>query len=494
MPSTVAQTTPPPSQYLMPLAPQPWQPGAAQRKGVKFGVERACAALWLDPGMGKTSIVYAVFKILRKAKIARRMLVVAPLRPCYLVWPLEQQKWTDFTDIQVAVLHGPGKEAKLKDTATEVFVINPEGLPWLLPHLKGLDIDILVVDESSKFKNTQSKRFKLLRPYLPTFARRYTLTGTPASNGYEDVFGQIYVTDTGRSLGQWISHYRNTYFDSTGYGGYTYVLKPGAEKLIQERLRPVVLRLDAADYHDLPALIGAASSPNPLVVGVQLPPAARKVYQQMDELMIAELTTGDKVTAQSAAAASIKCRQVANGGLYLPLPRNSQGQATAPRTWQDIHTAKVDAVVDFVEELAGQQVLIAYEFEHDLARLRKALPNAAVLGSGTTPKQADEIVRRWNAGELTVLLGQPASMGHGLNMQYGGNHILWHSLTFDLELYDQFNRRIYGRQGSKHKHVYVHHVVAYGTVDEIMLDRLGGKHATQQGLLNALKGRKSRVA
>jgi SNF2 family DNA or RNA helicase len=448
-----------------------------------MGLENACVALWVDPGLGKTAIILAIFKILKRQKMVKRMLVVSPLRPAHLVWPAELKKWTDFEALKMTVLHGDDKNKLLNEDA-EIFVINFEGLDWLMAEdrFKKLKIDMLVVDESSRVKNTQSKRFKLLKKVLHTFKRRYTLTGSPAPNGYMDVFGQIYVTDMGRSLGQYITKFRSEYFDPCGYMGYDWKIKPDGEKRIQERVRPIVLSLQAEDYIDMPTEV-------PNDVFIDLPPAAMKMYKEMEGQLITSISSRESVSAKSYAAALIKCQQIANGGLYRDAQEDENAllRVKEKRTWIDIHNMKCEAVEEIVNELAGKPALIAYNFEHDLARLQKTFgKDVPCIGGGTSTKRAIELERMWNQGQLPVLLGHPASMGHGLNLQKSGNTIIWHSLTHDFELYDQFNRRI-RRQGSKHATVVIHRIIARNTVDQFMAANLSRKETNQRGLVAALR-------
>jgi SNF2 family DNA or RNA helicase len=431
-------------------------------------LENACAGLFLDPGLGKTSITLAALKILKREKLAGKVLIVAPLRVCYSVWPKEAEKWKDFAAYKILLLHGKDKEKNLVKEA-DIYLINPEGLSWLFArNFKALGFDVLVIDESSKFKATNTQRFKLLRPILPYFRRRYILTGTPAPNGLMDVFGQIFILDLGAALGRFITHYRNTYFYPSGFGGYEWRLQEGAEQRIQEKLKPLTMRLEARDYLELPELIINQ-------IDVELPSAARDVYNEMERDLFTALEKGE-VVADNAAAASTKCRQMANGGVY--------GDG---RVIHNLHMEKAEAVKDLIEELQGTPALIAYDFEHDLQRLLKALgKDTPHIGGGVSPKRAAEIERAWNAGELPVLLGHPASVAHGLNLQNAGNHIIWHSLTWNFENYDQFNQRVL-RQGSRHKKVFVHHIVCRDTIDEAILMSLRSKDKTQKSLLNGLK-------
>ena len=447
----------------------PYTPHEYQRRAIQFMIQQGSAGLFLDPGLGKTSITLAAFKILKARGLVKRMLVVAPLRPALSVWPGELRKWDDFGGLTMNVLHGPDKLEKLNQEA-DIDVINHEGLEWLFLQAsvkKEWPWQVLVADESTRFKHTNTKRFKLLKPWLPRFRRRYALTGTPAPNGLMDLFGQSYILDLGGALGRYITHFRNSYFDRTGFGGFEWRLRPGAEKQIYEKLKPLVLRLAAEDYLKLPPLVTND-------VFVELPPEARKAYDQMEALLITEVK-GKVVTAANAAAATGKCRQIANGGSYL-------GDGAR---WTNIHDAKTEAVQEIVEELSGKPVLVAYEFRHDLERLQAVFPEAPHLGGGVTPRTQAEVERAWNAGELPVLFAQPQSVAHGLNLQGVGAAVVLHSLPWDLELLDQLVRRVW-RQGQRER-VVVHRIIARKTVDEAVVRTLAGKDRTQRALLGALR-------
>lgn len=446
-----------------------WTPAPYQKKVIKFALENSYAGLFLDPGLRKTSIILAVVKILKKEKKIDKVLIVAPLRVCYLVWPAEVQKWKDFNNLTISVLHGPQKEKALQ-TDADMYVINPEGLEWLFSHkdFKKKKFNMLVLDESTKFKSTNTQRFKRLRRVLPRFKRRYILTGTPFPNSYMDLFGQIYVLDLGESLGKFITHFRNKYFYPTGYGGYTWELQPGADKLIQDKIKDFTVRLEADDYIDLPKLIV-----NP--VQVILPPDAQSIYEEMEDDLIASIKKKE-VVASTAAVASGKCSQIANGGVY------DEDSNTI-----HVHDAKVQAVQDIISELNGAPALVAYEFGHDLERLLRHFgKNTPVLGKGVSPKRSAEIERDWNRGKIPILLCNPASVGHGLNMQESGNHIIFHSIPWNYENYYQFIRRI-RRSGAKHKSVFVHHIIAKNTIDEVKIMGLNRKFRNQKDFFEGLK-------
>lgn len=480
---------------------KPWTPHAYQKKAVKFLLEHAAGALFLDPGLGKTSITLATIKLLKQKKVLDKVLLIAPLRVCYSVWPKEIEKWTDFGQLKVVVLHGPNKDELLKQEA-DVYVINPEGLDWLLQvkktkvvspktgkvttkidldlrRWKALGFDTLVIDELSKFKHTNTNRFKALKLVLNTFRRRWGLTGSPASNGLMDLFGQCYILDQGRTLGPYITHYRMKYFNPS-HDDFSWVIREGADEEIYARLAPLALRMAADDYLDMPALIENN-------IRIDLPSDVMRVYDQLEEDLIARLGDG-VVVASNAAAASMKCRQVVNGGIYLDPDIEKLVKAPkSKREWLNLHYEKVDALAELIEELQGSPILVAYDFEHDLDRLRERLgQDVPYIGGGVTAKRSAELEKLWNAGKLPVLLGHPQAMAHGLNLQEVGHHVAWHSLTWDFELYDQFIRRVL-RQGNKSKKVFVHHIIAKGTIDEAVLAAVKSKRKGQNALFDALK-------
>lgn len=481
---------------LFSQSPVPWKPHTYQKKAVKFLLEHAAAALFLDPGLGKTSITLAAVKLLKQKKLLNKVLLIAPLRVCHSVWPREIDKWEDFGQLKVVVLHGPNKDELLKQDA-DIYVINPEGLDWLLQvkksktpsgktkvdvdlrRWKALGFDTLVIDELSKFKHTTTNRFKSLKLVLHTFSRRWGLTGSPASNGLLDLFGQCFILDQGRTLGPYISHYRMQYF-LPSHDGFSWNIREGAEQEIYERLNPLALRMAADDYLDMPVLIENN-------IRVDLSESVRRVYDQLEDDLIAKIDS-KVVVASTAAAASIKCRQVANGGIYLdPDVEKLIKLPKTKREWVNLHTEKVDALADLIEELQGSPILVAYDFAHDLDRLQERLgKEVPYIGGGVSAKRSAELEREWNAGKLPVLLGHPQAMAHGLNLQEVGHHVAWHSMTWDFELYDQFIRRVL-RQGNKSKKVFVHHIMARGTVDEAMLAAVKSKKKGQNALFDALK-------
>lgn len=483
-----------------------WRPHKYQERAIRWGLERGAAFFLLDPGLGKTSISLAMVKILLMQKMIQRVLVIAPLRVCHLVWPAELAKWEDFAGMTMSVLHGPTKDALLAKR-NQIDVINPEGLEWLfgakiikymaknrdgkliekkkieldMKRVRALGYDMLIVDESTMFKNTNSLRFKILKPTLDTFSRRYALTGTPASNGLENLFGQVYLLDQGASFGPYITHFRDTYFDAVGFGGYTLVPKPGAEERIYEHLRPLALRMAAEDYLSLPKLI---TTPDTDIV-VELPPLAMRKYLEMEVSFITELLDGSKVTALNAAVKSGKLRQIAAGGLFKQHDIN--GMPVHAAGFEHIHMAKIDALEELVESLAGRPMLIAFEYEHDLDRLQKRFgKDLPYIAGGVSMQRTKELENEWNKGRIHLLAAHPRSVGHGLNLQENANIVAWLTTTWDLELLDQFTKRVW-RQGNSASHVFNYHIICKDTIDEAVMLALHRKAKTQNELLMALK-------
>lgn len=469
-----------------------WSPHTYQRKGVKFLLEHAAAALFWDPGLGKTSVTLAAFSFLKKQKVATKALVIAPLRVAHNVWPNEIAEWADFNHLKVCVLHGPKKEELLQSDA-DIFVINPEGLEWLiygqgnprkifdLKAWRKLGFDTLIIDELTKFKHSKGVRFKALKHVLGTFARRWGLTGSPAANGLLDLFGQCYVLDEGHSLGRYISHYRAEYFLNPDNQGWSWVLKAGAAERIYERIRPLALRLAAEDYLDMPPLVDVWDM-------LELPPKMRRIYEDIEEALLAKVED-KRIVAANAAAVSAKLRQIANGGVYI------DGDIAAiidgrERSTLHLHDVKTEWLQDLVESLNGSPLLIAYEFKHDLERIQKAFKDIPYIGGGVSTAQAKDHIKAWNAGEYPVMAVHPASAGHGLNLQGGSAaHLAFYSLTWDFDQYDQLIRRIW-RQGTKASKIFRYHAIMKGTVDETMRHALAGKNRTQQALFKALVSRR----
>lgn len=444
---------------------QIWEPREYQEHAVKHLVSTQHNGLFADMGTGKTVTTLSALKILKQRNLLRRVLIVAPLRVAKYTWPDEIQKWAHLNDLSYTVVHGAEKN-ELRHADTDIHLINPEGLLWLLPLLakdKRFSYDWLIIDESSKFKSYSSKRFKLLKPLLGKFARRTILTGTPATNGMMDLFSQMYVVDQGMSLGAYITKFRSEFFHQKPFDPYGWYLNDKAEEEIYKRIQHKIMRVAASDYYTLPIVYQD--------IPVELPETALRKYKQMEATLQMQVMKGT-ITAANAAVASGKCRQIASGFIY-----DDQRSAT----W--IHEAKFEALSDLLEELHGKPVLLFYNFVETVERLVMQFGAKVIKGDATEAQR--EVLSAWNRGEVPLLAAHPASAGHGLNLQDGGHHIIWFDPTYDLEHYLQANARLH-RQGQKNT-VYVHRLVARSTLEQAIIKRLEGKDRMQSDLLSALR-------
>ena len=421
--------------------------------------------------MGKTVSVLTAFDMLHMACESKRMLVIAPLRVTKSVWPKEVLKWAHTKHLKVSVIVGD-KDERLKALKTEadIYCINYENLVWLVDQCKkGWPFDMVVADESTKLKGLRAKggaqRAKALRKVARCTGRWINLTGTPAPNGYLDLWGQLWFVDFGARIGATYTAYKDRWFKK-GYDGFSYSLCDGAEAEIQKKIADVCLTLKAKDYFDLK---------DPIIsnITVELPKKAREMYDTFEQEMYAELGEYE-IEAFNAAALTNKCSQMANGAVYIDDKRN----------WKEVHKAKLDALESIINEASGMPVLVAYWFKSDLERLLKAFPKGKALDSD------EKTIDKWNKGKIPILFAHPASAGHGLNLQDGGNIIAFFSMTWDLEKYDQIIERIgpvRQLQAGYERSVFIYHILAENTTDQVMLARLKSKRSVQDLLMEAMK-------
>jgi len=471
-----------------------------QLEAKQFLLDNAAAGLLLDPGLGKTSITLSALADLKEQGDLGRTLIIAPLRVCSMVWPEQLAHWDDFRGLTYTILHGD-KKNKLLENDTDLYIINPEGLEWLsaankwknnngksqvevdVRRWKSLGFDRLVIDELSKFKDIGTIRFKIMKQVLRTFRSRWGLTGSPASNGLLDLFGQAYMLDEGQALGPYVTYYRRKYFDQNPRNQWDWKIKPDAERQIYDAVQPLMLRIGEDDIPEvqLPKRVDN-------LIKVELPKKFQGMYKLLEKDMIAQFK-GRVVVADTAAIASMKCRQVANGGIYY-YPGIDKDLGMKPDRSQreviQLHDAKTDALEELVEELQGASILVGYEFEHDLLRLQKRFRNVPHLGKSVNARESNRVKDLWNAGKIPVLFAQIASIAHGLNLQGGScRHVCFYSMIWDFEHYDQFVRRV-ARQGNKERRVMVHHIMAQGTVDEDIYITLKNKGKVQKDFLQAM--------
>lgn len=444
-------------------------PHEYQRFAIEKIIELPEAGLLMDMGLGKTSITLtAINSLMYDMFEVSKVLVIAPKRVAEDTWTAEAGKWDHLQHLRISRVLGDQRE-RLAALAMEadIYVINRENVVWLVEQCrKTWPFDMIVVDEMSSFKSNQAKRFKALKQVRPLVTRFVGLTGTPAPNGLLDLWPQMYLIDRGERLGKNITGYRNRYFypgKSNGFVVYSYEPKPGAEEAIQQRIADICISMKAEDYLHMPELIVND-------IPVYMDPAEVDRYQELEREKLMAVD-GEQITALNAAAVYNKLLQMANGSVY-----------TDDNTVVDIHSKKLEALAEILDTSNGQPVLVFYNFRHDYDRLMSAFKN---YKPRTLRCQTD--IRDWNAGRVPLLLAQPASMGHGLNLQSGGHIIVWYGLNWSLELYQQANARLY-RQGQK-KGVIIHRLVTKGTVDEEVIKRLESKDVTQDSLLDALKAR-----
>ena len=426
--------------------------------------------LFLDMGLGKTvSTLTAVQELLYNYFAISKVLVIAPKRVAEDTWSREVGKWDHTNKLRVAKILGNEKQRRtaLLQQA-DIYVINREHVEWLVEQYKKLQewpFDMIVIDELTSFKNPTSKRFKALKKVIPFTKRFVGLTGTPAPNGLKDIWSQVYFVDKGERLGKTYGMFKRSFFDENTYA-YTLTLKNGSEEAIYEAIDDVCISMKAKDHLQLPARINST-------VEVDLSASEWELYRELEREQILQYDTGD-IVASTAAVLSNKLLQLSAGAAY----NENQGV-------QHIHNAKLDALEQIVEEANGKPVLVFYNFKHDAKRIQERFKQAEQLGDS-------ESIARWNKGEIPVLLAHPASAGHGLNMQDGGHIIVWFTLNWSLELYQQANARL-DRQGQKNS-VIVHHIVLKESIDEQVLLALTNKTAGQEALMQAVKARIEEVA
>lgn len=436
----------------------------------------------------------AALKILKDKGFPVKVLLIAPKRVCQITWPAEIEEWADFNNFTYTHLMGKDREENLQ-VAADIYLINPEGLDWLLKiqtkpigknkksvtcdvnGFKKLGFNILLIDELTKFKNHSGIRFKALRMVHKTFARRWGLTGSPASNGLMNLFGQCLILDEGRSLGPYITHFRNEYF-IPGYDGYSWNPQEDAFERIMERIKPLCLSIHSDDVIELPRIVYNK-------VKVELPAKVWKTYKEVENDFFAMLEKDQMVTAPSSAAAGGKCRQIANGAVYLSTPLSEIGQKK-DRKSATMHDEKIDALESLVEELQGAPLLVGYEFHHDYERLKVKFKEAVFVADLKDMDALQQFEKDWNKGKIPLAIAQISTVAHGLNLQKQCQHVCLFGMIWDFEVFEQFIQRVC-RNGNPFKHIFCHMIIARGTVDERVATALTQKDATQRKVFKALK-------
>ena len=399
--------------------------------------------------------MYDYFKV-------RKVLVIAPLRVASQGWPAEIKKWDHLKHLTYSLVIGSPKVRKeALQKKADIYIINRENVQWLVENTT-FDYDMVVIDELSSFKSHQAKRFKSLQKVRPIVKRIVGLTGTPASNSLMDLWAEYKLLDMGQRLGRFIGYYRQNYFKPdrmNGYIVYSYKPLPYAEKEIYDKIKDITISMKATDKLKMPELIMSE-------VEVSMTPKERQKYDQLKKDLVMDITDGE-ITAANAAGLTNKLSQLANGSVY-----------DDDKNTVKLHDHKLDALEDIIEASNGKPLLVAYWFKHDLAGIKEWFDVREI--------KTDKDINDWNEGKIPVAVIHPASAGHGLNLQAGGNTLVWFGLTWSLELYQQTNARLW-RQGQSAGTVVIQHIICKDTVDGRILKALKDKDTTQSALIDAVK-------
>lgn len=450
-----------------------FEPHAYQAHCIKKIIEIPKIGLFLDMGLGKTVTTLTAIKELKYNRfLVRKVLVIAPKKVAEGTWTKEKDKWEHTKMLRVSrVLGSQAKRIRALNTPADIYIINRENVVWLVDYYRqDWPFDMVVVDESSSFKSHNAKRFKALASMSSHITRMVELTGTPSPNGLEDLWSQIYLLDGGERLERKYTKFRERYFDPGDRGNnviYNYKAKPGTEGSILQKISDICISMKAEDYLQLPDIIYHQ-------VPVVLDAKAEKAYKELERKMVLELPEDEgEISAASAAALSNKLLQLGNGAIY-----------DEDRNYHEIHNCKIEAFLELIESLQGKPALVFYNFQHDRIRLLEALKKTKLrIRELKTTEDEDA----WNKREADIILTHPASSAYGLNLQQGGNHVIWFGLTWNYELYTQANKRLH-RQGQQER-VIIHHLVCNGTRDEEVMQALERKDNVQNWVLESLKAR-----
>lgn len=450
-----------------------FEPHKYQERAIEFTVSHPYCALFMDMGLGKSVVTLTALRSLQSTLIGevRKILVIAPKSVAQNTWTSECAKWDHLQDTRVSLIMG--ESWKRKDaiwTDADVYVINRDNVVWLVSQFVDIEkrklkvswpFDCVVLDESTSFKNFQSKRWRALMLVRPYIRRLVELTGTPAPNGLMDLWPQIKLLDGGERLGRNIGQYRDEYFRPGARNGavvYDYIPRRGSKEKISQKISDICLTMQAEDYLSVPECIDA---------GMTLRLDNDFGYRLLEMDCVAELADGAQILAVTAAALANKLLQYSSGAVY-----------DDEHNWHEVSSTKMEALLEILEQTA-EPVLVYYNYQHELARLQREIPDCVPFHG------EPDILERWNAGQIRVLCAHPASVAFGLNMQQGGHIIVWFSPTWNLELYQQANARLL-RQGQT-KPVILYHLVCKGTMDETVMAALQSKDSLQDAMMRIIK-------
>jgi len=421
----------------------------------------------LDMGLGKTISTLTPIRYLQKNCGYRSALILAPLRVCYSVWPEEIQLWEHTQDMTCCIVHGPNKKKAL-DIDADIYTSNYESIEFIIQSELWERCDILVLDESSYVKSHKTKRFKLLKKICGEFKKVILLTGTPSGSGeLWEIFTQTFLLDQGERFGASYYWFKKRYYTPMDYNGYRWELKKGAREKIESKIKDISIVYRAKDHLKLPSLMMNT-------VSVSIPSKARKAYDEFEKDFLYQITEADAITVANAAVLSGKLRQVCAGGLYT----DEQG------SWENLHDEKINALEEIIES-TDKPVLCFFWFRFEKEMILKRFKHASFIDGDSKIGDIHAVVNSWNKKKIKLLCCHPASAGHGLNLQSGSGTIVWLSLTWSLEQYQQAIARLY-RQGQKDTCI-IHHIVCKDSVDEAVIAALGRKNKGQQALIDELK-------
>lgn len=448
---------------------------AYQDKAIQHILTRPGSMLWLDMGLGKTISALTAINTFMAIGTIQRTLVVAPLRVCQTVWEQEALNWSHVRHLRFKKVIGSHKQRlnALLNLTADVYLINYENLEWLTHQLaayytgqgKPFPFQCVVWDEISKMKNSTTNRGKASRKIIDQIPIKIGLTGTPCSNGLADLHGQFLVLDSGARLGTHITHFRERYLYQDPYSR-RWTPHHDSQAQIEGLVHDITLQMSAEDYLEVPPF-----SVNDVMV--QFPPGLQKKYEELERDMVTEMET-HTIEVFNAASLTNKCLQFANGAVY--------DEPGLP-AFTEVHDLKLDALQDIVEGSGDSPLLVAYAYKSDRNRILNKFKSAVCL-SDIKGRRLNQVMEQWNRGEIKMLVGHPASMGHGLNLQHGGHTLVWFGLNWSLDLYEQFNARL-ARQGQKHP-VMCHRVMVDGTVERTVKEALDDKACTQEDLRQAI--------
>lgn len=448
-------------------------PHAYQAYCIRRIIDTPKVGLFLDMGLGKTVTTLTAIMELKYNRFAvGKVLIIAPKKVAEGTWTKEKDKWEHTKHLRVSqVLGSAQKRIRALCKPADLYIINRENVVWLVEYYRNdWPFDMVVVDESSSFKSHSAKRFKALASINPHIDRLVELTGTPSPNGLADLWAQIYLLDAGERLGKRYTHFRERYFQPGMRGAdgtiYDYKAKPGTQESILERISDICVSMKAEDYLQLPEVVDH-------VIPVVLSDKATKAYRELEREMVLSLPEEDEISVTSAAALSNKLLQLSNGAVY-----DMSGE------YHEVHGCKVEAFMELVESLQGKPALVFYNFRHDRDRVLQVLRKTKLRVRELKTTDDEDA---WNNHEVDILLTHPASSAYGLNLQQGGNHVIWFGLTWNYELYVQANKRLH-RQGQTER-VIIHHLVCTGTRDEDVMTALGRKEDVQEYVMQSLKAR-----